>query len=85
EHACHACHTVGESGGYYGPNLDLVGDRLEPGYMNAQLLNPQRFNRRSREPNFGLSEEHALALTAYLMTLKAEPVPHDASAQEVSQ
>ena len=70
EYSCHACHTIGESGGYYGPDLNFVGDRLEPGYVYAQLLDPQRFDPLSREPNLGISEEHALALTAFLMTKK---------------
>lgn len=71
---CTSCHAIGVTGGYYGPALDVVGDRLKSGWVYTKLKNPKAFNPLSREPNLNLSDEDARSLTAYLMTLrKVEP------------
>ncbi len=70
---CIACHRVGGEGGTVGPFLDRSGFRLQPEYIFRWAKNPQAFLRNTKMPNFGLSDEDALAITLYLGTLKAGP------------
>jgi cbb3-type cytochrome oxidase cytochrome c subunit len=69
---CDACHIIGSKGGFVGPALDKVGERVTPGWIYAFLKDPQIYEPWSIQPNYDLSDQEAKALTAYLMTLKAE-------------
>jgi mono/diheme cytochrome c family protein len=66
---CQGCHQVEGRGGYVGPDLSSVGRRLQPGWMKAWLLAPERWKRDTTQPDYGLTEDQATALTAYLLTL----------------
>ena len=68
-YGCQACHQIGMTGGYVGPPLDRIGQRLYSGYIFAYLKNPQRFKPGGLEPDNHLSDEEARALTAYLVSL----------------
>lgn len=72
KYVCSSCHIVGTEGGYFGPSLNRTGDRLNPGWVYTRLLDPQKFHPDDREPNLNMPEDDALALTAFLMTLKKE-------------
>jgi mono/diheme cytochrome c family protein len=66
---CVSCHTLGDGpGGGVGPDLALAADRLQPGYVWFHLKNPHGVNPYSSEPDYGLSDEEARALTGYLST-----------------
>ncbi len=68
---CLACHQVGTRGGYVGPSFTqgaMAGDKLQPGWIFTWLKNPQAIKPDVLEPNYGLSDREALALTAYLMS-----------------
>ncbi|MFQ5776569.1 MAG: c-type cytochrome [Terriglobia bacterium] len=68
---CFSCHTTGEGpGGVVGPDLALVRERLTPGYIWFHLKNPHAVNPYSPEPDYGLSDEDARALAAYLAARK---------------
>lgn len=67
---CNSCHQIGDSGGAVGPNLTKVGRRLTPGYMYVHLKTPRRFVPNNMEPDYGLSDEDALSLTSYLVSLQ---------------
>ncbi len=68
---CLSCHPVGEGeGGGVGPDLATIGDRLKPGYLWYHLKHPQAVNPYSAEPDYGLSDEEARVLAAYLSTKK---------------
>lgn len=71
EKGCVACHMVKGNGGYVGPNLTQVGERLRPGWAFKWLLNPRRLKPDSIMPVFGFSDEEALAITAFLMRQRA--------------
>ena len=66
---CVACHSIGEgAGGLVGPDLTALGERMRTGYMRHHLKHPHSVNNYSQEPDFGLSNEDADALAAYLAT-----------------
>ena len=77
---CIACHQVHGKGGDVGPSLTTqvpefpqgtwVGDKLQGGWIYKWLRNPQALVPDTLEPNLGLSDQEALDLTAYLLTLK---------------
>ena len=70
KYGCQSCHINNGQGGYVGPPLDNVGDRLKPGWIFHWLKDPQKYKPGTIEPNNGMSDEEALDLTKYLMSLK---------------
>lgn len=72
KYACQSCHIVdaNKDKGYIGPMLASVGSRLTPAWMYQYLKNPQALRPGTIEPNQNLSDADALALTAYLSSLK---------------
>ncbi len=70
KYQCQACHTIGETGGYVGPNLNNAGNWLTPAWIEAWLRNPQALQADTIEPRRNFTEEEIRALTAYLMTLR---------------
>ena len=69
KYGCQSCHLVKGKGGYSGPFLDNVGDRLQPGWMLHWLLNPQKYIPDTSEPRSGMSLSEAQDVVAYLMSL----------------
>jgi mono/diheme cytochrome c family protein len=70
KYQCQACHTIGGTGGYVGPNLNNAGNWLTPAWVEAWLRNPQALVADTIEPRRNFTEEEIRGLTAYLMTLK---------------
>lgn len=78
---CSACHSIGEgAGGAVGPDLESVGDRLQAGYIWYHLKNPHALNPYSAEPDYGLTDEEARALAAYLSSKDSSKGPHQQGA-----
>lgn len=71
--ACDACHRIGGEGGIVGPNLKEAAQRLRPEWMFQWLKNPQAIRPDSPMPNFGLSDEEARALIAYILSNGESP------------
>jgi mono/diheme cytochrome c family protein len=69
EWECQGCHMVGGEGESSGPPLDNVGARLQPGWIYQWMRDSERFFE-SDMPNLELDEEEALAVTAYLLSLR---------------
>jgi cbb3-type cytochrome oxidase cytochrome c subunit len=77
---CIACHQMHGKGGDVGPSLTTqvpefpqgtwVGDKLKGGWIYQWLLDPQALVPDTLEPNLAFSDQEALDLTAYLLTLK---------------
>lgn len=74
-HGCHACHLAGGRGGYYGPPLDGTGERLASGWVAWWLRGPQRWRADVRCPDYGLSEEDARDLAAFVVSMPAGASP----------
>jgi hypothetical protein len=70
EKGCRSCHILGEGGGYVGPPLTEVGDRATPGWIYAYTKDPYHYQPWAIQPDYGFSEEDAMAMSAYLMTWK---------------
>jgi len=70
-HGCVGCHIVGDRGGFVGPDLNGSGDRLQPGWTVAWLLDPERWKPGTLQPDHGLTREEAEALTAYTLSIPA--------------
>jgi cytochrome c1 len=72
-YACQSCHIVNtkDDKGYIGPPLSQVGSRLTAGWIYHWLKDPQALRPGTIEPNQRMSDEDARALTAFLMTQKA--------------
>ena len=66
---CRACHQLGTTGGYVGPELSTTGARLKPGWIAAWLLRPQTYKPDTLQPDYGLSSADGRALAAYLGSL----------------
>jgi len=70
KYQCQACHTIGNAGGYVGPNLSNAGGWLTPAWIEAWLKNPQALVPGTIEPRRDFTDDEVKALTAYLLTLR---------------
>lgn len=70
KYQCQACHTIGTSGGYVGPDLSNAGNWMTPAWVEAWLRDPQGLVRESIEPRREMTAEEVKDITAYLMTLR---------------
>jgi len=68
EEDCGSCHIIDKKGGYVGPQLDGVGDRLEAGWVFTWLREPLTYKEETIHPDYGFTIDQAKHLTAYLMT-----------------
>src|SRR5208282_6544489 len=75
KYQCQACHTIGSSGGYVGPNLSNAGNWLTPAWTEAWLRNPQALVPGAIEPRRSFTEEEVRALAAYIQTLRQSAKP----------
>jgi mono/diheme cytochrome c family protein len=82
---CIACHQVNGKGGDVGPSFTTqvpgfpqgtwVGDKLRPEWVYQWVKDPQSLVPDTVDPSMGLSDEDALDLTKYVMSLKNPAVP----------
>jgi mono/diheme cytochrome c family protein len=70
KYACQGCHRIGDSGGMVGPELSRAGFRLNSEWAYRWIKSPQAILTHTKMPNFGIPNEDAIAITAYLSTLK---------------
>jgi mono/diheme cytochrome c family protein len=82
---CQACHTIGATGGYVGPNLNNTGNWLTPAWIEAWLRNPQALQPDTIEPHRSFTDEEIRALTAYLMTQRVGIKPQTKSAANANE
>lgn len=79
---CQGCHGLAEgefttriAGKDLVPNLKDIAAKVGPRWTYNWLRNPESYNPDTRMPSLRLTEDEALALTAYLMTLGTKPEP----------
>jgi mono/diheme cytochrome c family protein len=66
---CLGCHTIGDQGNAFAPDLGRIASKTNPDWVFAWVKNPQAYAATARMPNLRLSDEQAAHITAYLMTL----------------
>jgi len=74
ESGCHGCHEIK---GYtdiakIGPELAHLGKKTTPDWVYRWIKNPRDYNAHTRMPNFKLTDEEAIASTAFLMDVSAK-------------
>jgi mono/diheme cytochrome c family protein len=76
KYACSSCHIVDPNNdkGYVGPTLTQVGARLTPAWIFHWLKDPQALRPGTIEPNQHMTDDDARALTAFLSSLKGQPI-----------
>jgi cytochrome c2/uncharacterized membrane protein len=74
EYNCRGCHVLGGNGVNLGPDLDSVGERLNPEYVAELLRAPQRVVPGTAMRDFGLWDEEIRCLTAYIWALRSPSV-----------
>src|SRR5579863_9708279 len=79
KYQCQACHTIGSSGGYVGPNLSNVGNWMNPAWIEEWLRHSQALVPGTIEPRRELTNQEVTALTAYLLTLRQAGQPKSAA------
>ncbi len=67
---CLACHRIGKSGRFIGPNLTWLGIRKTRDWEKNWLRDPPAYKAGTFMPNFHLKENEIEAFTAYLETLR---------------
>ncbi len=88
KYSCQGCHILDSKTdkGYIGPTLTHVGSRLNAAWIYSWLKNPQALRPGTMEPNRGMSDDDARALTAFLMSQKGgEKAPHSLKAEKRTQ
>ena len=65
---CHGCHLVD---GYQqqpkvGPSLRRIASKVDPSWLVRWVKKPKNYLPKTRMPNFDLSDDHTLAISAYL-------------------
>lgn len=74
---CYACHRIGRTGRYNGPDLTWVGKWQDMAWEKNWLANPSAQRPGTFMPTFGLSGPEIEALTAFLGTLKGQQHAED--------
>jgi len=55
-----------------GPDLDRVGEKIQPEWLVGWLQNPQSHSLDARMPNLGLQRNQAMEIATYLLTQRGE-------------
>ncbi len=78
EIGCLACHTIGETGGTFGPDLNRVAEKLKnSNWLLNWLDNPAGFDPETEMPDFHLSHGQIQDIAAYILTLKKQKTAPD--------
>lgn len=72
EYDCVACHRLGNSGRFIGPDLTWLGRRKTPAWERIWLQDPSAWKAETFMPNFHLPPDGIQDLTAYLEGLNGQ-------------
>jgi cbb3-type cytochrome oxidase cytochrome c subunit len=68
-----------------GPDLDRVGEKIQPAWLVGWLQNPQSHSLDARMPNLGLERSQAAAIATFLLTQHGVVPPQRSTASTVTQ
>ncbi len=74
---CEKCHTIGNQGGTWGPNLTFIGVRKSPQWLDMWLKDPHAWRKQTVMPNFHLTDSVRSDLVAYLSQQKGQAWGND--------
>jgi len=69
---CSLCHTVGASGGKFGPDLSAIGKKRDAAWLSKYLPNPKFENPANKMPAVAARGKDLEDLIAYLVSLKGK-------------
>lgn len=69
KYSCNSCHTVNMLGGQSGPQLDNIKSKMKPREIFKIIKKPTAFNKDSKMPNMGISDEISVYITWFLLSL----------------
>ena len=69
---CSLCHTIGASGGKFGPDLTAVGKRRDAAWLAKYLINPKFEKPENKMPAVAAKGKDLEDLIAYLVSLKGK-------------
>ena len=75
KYVCQSCHSIDGEGGYYGPALENVANRLKSTWLDTRLVDVHPYEPGAREPTLSIPGEERKNILAYLHTLKVEEKP----------
>ena len=75
KYVCQSCHSIDGVGGYYGPAVENVGNRLKSSWLDKRLINAHPYEPGAREPALSIPDEERENILAFLGTLKVEEKP----------
>jgi cytochrome c2 len=82
---CMACHSIGNNGGWLGPQMDGIGGRRSRDYIVAHITNPKAHTGRlrtseveviSQMPKLNITDEQMQKIADFLETLPNQPTQH---------
>jgi len=83
---CHNCHKMEgfeqERQGAFGPSLAVTGLKVDSNWLQGWLKDPFSYKAKTKMLNFYLSDEEALPLTEFLVTMKGRRSGEDVSPEE---
>jgi len=69
---CSACHSVGASGGKFGPDLSAIGKKRDAAWLAKYLPNPRFLDPANKMPAVSAKGKDLEDLIAYLVSLKGK-------------
>ncbi|MDD5558122.1 c-type cytochrome [Candidatus Methylomirabilis sp.] len=76
ELGCFGCHMMAgfEKVQKVGPDLTRIANKVDPSWLVRWINKPRGYLPKTKMPNFGLSDEDALSIAAYLLNT-SQPIP----------
>ena len=76
ELGCFGCHNLPgfEKVPKVGPDLTRIADKVDPSWLLRWVKDPKAYLPKTKMPNFGLSDDDAMNITAYLLSA-SQPMP----------
>jgi cytochrome c2 len=69
---CSLCHTIGASGGKFGPDLSAIGKKRDAAWLSRYLPNPKFENPANKMPAVAAKGKDLEDLIAYLVSLRGK-------------